>query len=117
MPTLDAWNATVQRQLTNTTSLEVAYIGNKGTNGFAGDGNAVFECGHDLERAVVEVVDDVPALDVAAIPPFDLDPSGLSLIEQRFHDRHCRAYVEIQRHRGREPPKGKCFLAEIASAA
>jgi len=39
LPTLDAWNATVQRQLNNTTSLEVAYIGNKGTNGFAGDGN------------------------------------------------------------------------------
>jgi hypothetical protein len=38
LPTLDAWNATVQRQLTNTTSLEVAYIGNKGTHGFAGDG-------------------------------------------------------------------------------
>ncbi len=39
LPTLDAWNATVQRQLNNNTSLEVAYIGNKGTNGFAGDGN------------------------------------------------------------------------------
>ncbi len=39
LPTLDAWNATVQRQLDNSTSLEVAYIGNKGTNGFAGDGN------------------------------------------------------------------------------
>ena len=39
LPTLDAWNVTVQRQLNNTTSLEVAYIGNKGTHGFAGDGN------------------------------------------------------------------------------
>ena len=39
LPTLDAWNATLQRQLNNSTSLEVAYIGNKGTNGFAGDGN------------------------------------------------------------------------------
>jgi outer membrane receptor protein involved in Fe transport len=39
LPTLDAWNATVQRQLNNSTSLEVAYIGNKGTNIFAGDGN------------------------------------------------------------------------------
>jgi len=39
LPTLDAWNATVQRQINNTTSLEIAYIGNKGTNGFAGDGN------------------------------------------------------------------------------
>ena len=38
LPTLDAWNATVQRQLTNTISLEVAYIGNKGTHVFAGDG-------------------------------------------------------------------------------
>jgi hypothetical protein len=39
LPTLDAWNLTLQRQLNNTTSLEVAYIGNKGTNVFAGDGN------------------------------------------------------------------------------
>lgn len=39
LPTLDAWNVTVQRQLTSSTSLEIAYIGNKGTNGFAGDGN------------------------------------------------------------------------------
>ena len=38
LPTLDAWNATVQRQLNNTTSLEIAYIGNKGTHVFAGDG-------------------------------------------------------------------------------
>jgi outer membrane receptor protein involved in Fe transport len=39
LPELDAWNATIQRQVTNTISLEVAYIGNKGTHGFAGDGN------------------------------------------------------------------------------
>ena len=37
LPTLDAWNVTLQRQLNNTTSLEVAYIGNKGTHIFAGD--------------------------------------------------------------------------------
>jgi Carboxypeptidase regulatory-like domain/TonB dependent receptor len=40
LPTLDAWNATVQRQVTNTISLEVAYVGSKGTNGFAGNGPA-----------------------------------------------------------------------------
>ncbi len=39
LPTLDAWNATLQHQLDRSTSIEVAYIGNKGTNGFAGDGN------------------------------------------------------------------------------
>jgi outer membrane receptor protein involved in Fe transport len=38
LPTLDAWNATVQRQLTNTLSLEVAYVGNKGSHVFAGNG-------------------------------------------------------------------------------
>ena len=38
LPTVDAWNATVQRQLTNTISAEVAYVGSKGTHGFAGNG-------------------------------------------------------------------------------
>jgi outer membrane receptor protein involved in Fe transport len=38
LPTLDAWNATIQRQVTPTMSLEVAYIGNKGTHVFAGTG-------------------------------------------------------------------------------
>ncbi len=40
LPTLDAWNATIQRQLTATMNIEVAYIGNKGTHGFAGNGPA-----------------------------------------------------------------------------
>jgi hypothetical protein len=38
LPTLDAWNVTVQRQVTNTISLEAAYVGNKGSHGFSGDG-------------------------------------------------------------------------------
>jgi outer membrane receptor protein involved in Fe transport len=32
LPTLDAWNATVQRQVTSTITAEVAYVGNKGTH-------------------------------------------------------------------------------------
>ena len=36
LPTLDAWNATIQRQVTSNMSVEVAYIGNKGTHMFAG---------------------------------------------------------------------------------
>jgi len=35
---VDAYNVTVQRQLTNSISLEVAYVGSKGTHGFAGNG-------------------------------------------------------------------------------
>jgi len=40
LPTLDAWNVTVQRQITATLNAEVAYIGNKGTHVFAGNGPA-----------------------------------------------------------------------------
>jgi hypothetical protein len=36
-PTIDAWNFTVQRQLNRTSSVTVAYVGNKGTHTFAGD--------------------------------------------------------------------------------
>ena len=38
LPTVDAWNFTIQRQLTSTLSLEAAYVGNKGTHVFAGTG-------------------------------------------------------------------------------
>jgi hypothetical protein len=38
LPELDAWNATIQHQLTNTMTLGVGYIGNKGTHVFPGDG-------------------------------------------------------------------------------
>ena len=38
LPAVDAWNLTVQRQVTNTIALEVAYVGSKGTHGFAGNG-------------------------------------------------------------------------------
>jgi hypothetical protein len=39
-PTLDAWNLSVQRALTPTLSLTVAYVGNKGTHTLSdGDGN------------------------------------------------------------------------------
>ena len=40
LPYVDAWNATVQRQLTESMSLSVAYVGNKGTHTFAGDAPA-----------------------------------------------------------------------------
>jgi Carboxypeptidase regulatory-like domain/TonB dependent receptor-like, beta-barrel len=38
LATLDAWNASFQYQLTNTLSAEAAYVGNKGTHVFAGEG-------------------------------------------------------------------------------
>src|SRR5262245_10697761 len=40
LPTLDAWNLTVQHQMTQSLALEAAYVGNKGTNTFTGFGPA-----------------------------------------------------------------------------
>jgi outer membrane receptor protein involved in Fe transport len=38
LPRLDAWNVTLQRQLSNDVSAEIGYVGNHGSNTFAGDG-------------------------------------------------------------------------------
>ena len=38
LPTIDQWNATIQRQITSTINLTIGYIGNKGTHVFAGTG-------------------------------------------------------------------------------
>ncbi|MGB7028500.1 MAG: TonB-dependent receptor, partial [Candidatus Acidiferrum sp.] len=38
LPTIDEWNATVQRQISPTLNLTVSYVGNKGTHVFAGTG-------------------------------------------------------------------------------
>ena len=40
-PTVDAFNITVQRQLSDTMSVEAAYVGNRGRDVFAGDGPAI----------------------------------------------------------------------------
>ncbi len=38
LPSVDTWNLTLQHQLTQTVAVEAAYVGNKGTHVFAGDG-------------------------------------------------------------------------------
>jgi hypothetical protein len=38
LPTIDQWNATIQRQITPTMNITASYIGNKGTHVFAGGG-------------------------------------------------------------------------------
>jgi hypothetical protein len=37
LPTLDAYNVSIQRQVTNSVTAEIAYVGNKGTHVFAGN--------------------------------------------------------------------------------
>jgi Carboxypeptidase regulatory-like domain/TonB dependent receptor-like, beta-barrel len=38
LPTVDAWNVTLEQEITPTLSLSAAYVGNKGTHVFSGDG-------------------------------------------------------------------------------
>jgi hypothetical protein len=40
LPAVDAWNVTIQHQLTDTMSIEAAYVGNRGSHAFIGDGPA-----------------------------------------------------------------------------
>jgi carboxypeptidase family protein/TonB-dependent receptor-like protein len=49
LPTNDAWNLTVQRQLPGDMAVEAAYIGNKGTHVFAGNGGD-----YDFNQARIE---------------------------------------------------------------
>lgn len=48
LPTLDAWNVSVQRQITANTTVDVAYVGTMGHNTFAGNGPA-----YDLNPAAL----------------------------------------------------------------
>jgi hypothetical protein len=54
-PAVDAYNVTVQHQLRETLSLEVAYVGNHGTHVFAGDGPAF-----DINQATLKGYPGVP---------------------------------------------------------
>ncbi len=40
LPTVDAWNATLQRQITSSIAASIAYVGNKGTHTLVGDNPA-----------------------------------------------------------------------------
>ena len=48
-PTVDAWNFTVQHQVNSTSSVEIAYVGTKGTHVFAGTGGD-----YDINQATID---------------------------------------------------------------
>jgi hypothetical protein len=54
-PTVDAFNITVQRQITDVISAEVGYVGNRGKDVFAGDGPAV-----NINQATISGYPNVP---------------------------------------------------------
>jgi outer membrane receptor protein involved in Fe transport len=56
LPTVDAWNVTWQYQLTDTMSVEAAYVGNRGSNAFFGDNPAT----NVNQPSIVGFADGVP---------------------------------------------------------
>ena len=67
LPTLDAWNASIQEALTPTLSLTIAYVGNKGTHTLGdGSGNTT----NPNEAAI-----NLPAADSITGAPLHYDPS------------------------------------------
>ena len=78
-PTLDAWNVTVQRQLTNKTSLEIGYVGNHGTHVFKGDSNT-----YNPNQATVTLA--------SCRTPFGLELQRPCALQQRIHHQlhRCR---------------------------
>jgi outer membrane receptor protein involved in Fe transport len=68
LPTLDAWNLSVQQSISPTLSLTIAYVGNKGTHTLsAGDGNNT----NPMETAVF-----LPAQYSVTGQPLHYDPAG-----------------------------------------
>src|SRR5450631_337190 len=70
LPAVDAWNVTVQRQLTNTISAEVSYVGSKGTHGFVGNGP-----NYDINPAAVGPGTDLTQAHLIS-DPTQLCPAG-----------------------------------------
>jgi hypothetical protein len=74
LPTLDAWNFSVQRAITSTLSVEVAYVGNKGTHTLSdGDGNNT----NPNESAI-----NLPAQYSATGTALHYDPAGGNCVQQ-----------------------------------
>lgn len=68
LPTLDAWNASVQQALTPTVSLTIAYVGNKGTHTF---GDSVGNTTNPNEAGLF-----LPASQSITGTPLHYDPAG-----------------------------------------
>lgn len=119
VPTVDAWNATVQRQLTNTTSLEVAYVGTHGSHVFRGNGptynnNAPTLVGY----GVTPVNDRVPYFNVFSTPYVDQNGVATTVVccngTQGFGyagNDGTNSYNAFQVKLNQRPTKGLTILA------
>lgn len=82
VPTVDSWNATIQRALTPSLTATVAYVGNKGTHTFVGNWQYVFP---NSPQAILPASQSVigqtlyydPSVSKATPDPFDANYPGI----------------------------------------
>jgi hypothetical protein len=85
LPTIDQWNATIQRQITPTINLTVSYIGNKGTHVFAGTGPSY----NNNEPAIGTGTDAYQCTpNVAPAGTFDCKQSFVPSVPQSFRRKY-----------------------------
>ena len=85
LPTIDQWNATIQRQLTPTINLTASYIGNKGTHVFAGEGPSY----NNNEPAIGTGTDAYKCTpNVAPATGFDCKQTFVPSVPQSFRRRY-----------------------------
>jgi len=85
LPTIDQWNATIQRQLTPTINLTASYIGNKGTHVFAGEGPSY----NNNEPAIGTGTDAYQCKpNVAPATGFDCKQTFVPSVPQSFRRRY-----------------------------
>jgi len=103
LPTIDQWNATLQRQITPTINLTVSYIGNKGTHVFAGTGPSY----NNNEAAVGTGTDAYQCTpNVAPAGTFDCKQSFVPSVPQSFRRKYFLNGVPAFTYPGFTTPSG-----------
>jgi hypothetical protein len=105
LPTIDQWNATIQRQITPTISLTVSYIGNKGTHVFAGTGPS-----YDNNEPAIGTGTDGYVCKANAAPnlgTFDCKQSFVPSVSNSFRRKYFLNGVPAFSYPGFTTPTGK----------
>jgi len=104
LPTIDQWNATLQRQITPTINLTVSYIGNKGTHVFAGTGPSY----NNNEAAIGTGTDAYHCTpNVAPAGTFDCKQSFVPSVPQSFRRKYFLNGVPAFNYPGFFSPSGQ----------
>jgi hypothetical protein len=101
LPTIDQWNASIQRQITPTINLTVSYIGNKGTHVFAGGGPS-----YNNNEAAIGTGTDAYKCKPNGDGTFDCKQSFVPSVAQSFRRKYFLNGVPAFTYPGFTTPSG-----------